>query len=120
MYRIFAVILLTGLLFAVGINSEPTQPIKGSIASLNNLIMGGSGDVNKAQAEALADKGQPIVFITGSGRSATVYFVFNQDGSFAGKKLAKYANNKNIGIVGKTKRVRGINIIIAEMIESMD
>jgi hypothetical protein len=67
-----------------------------------------------------ADEGKPIVFLVGEGKKAKIYFVFNEDGSFAGKKLAKYASNKYVGIIGKQKVVGGLNIIIAEMIESMD
>ena len=61
-----------------------------------------------------------MVFCVEKGKSCKIYFVYNSDGTFAGKKLAKYANNKKVGIVGKAKTVSGINIIIADMIESAD
>lgn len=96
------------------------KPIKGRIVSLTGLYMGGDGKVSKDQAVSLADKGDPIVFVVGDGKKAKIYFVYNTDGSFGGKNLAKYANNKFVGIVGKTSSKNGINFIIAEMIESMD
>ncbi len=120
MKKIFVLILMAGLLFALDAPAKSNKPIKGTIVSFNDLVIGGSGKVNKKQAKELAAKGSPLAFKVGTGKKAKIYFVFNEDGSYAGKKLAKYANNKFIGIIGKTKRVHGINIIIAEMIESMD
>jgi len=96
------------------------KPIKGRIVSLTGLFMGGDGKVSKDQAVTLADKGDPIVFVVGEKKKAKIYFVYNTDGSFGGKNLSKYANNKFVGIVGKTSTKNGINFIIAEMIESMD
>ncbi len=82
--------------------------------------MGGDGKVSKDQAVSLAEKGDPIVFVVGDGKKAKIYFVYNTDGTFGGKNLAKYANNKFVGIIGKTSTKNGINFFIAEMIESMD
>ncbi|MBI5325298.1 MAG: hypothetical protein HZB41_08530 [Ignavibacteriae bacterium] len=96
------------------------KPIKGRIASLTGLFMGGDGKVTKDQAVSQADKGDPIVFVVGDGKNAKIYFVYNTDGSFGGKNLARYANNKFVGIVGKTSTKNGIKFIIAEIIESMD
>ena len=91
------------------------KPIEGQVVSFNDLVMGGKGKITKEQAEKLAENGNPVVFKSGN----TIYFVYNEDGSFAGKKLAKYANNEKVGIIGKTKKVSGLNVIIASMIESM-
>ncbi|TAL68893.1 MAG: hypothetical protein EPN82_09520 [Bacteroidetes bacterium] len=96
------------------------KPIKGRIASLTGLFMGGDGKVSKDQAVTQAEKGDPIVFVVGEGKKAKIYFVYNTDGTFGGKNLAKYANNKFVGIIGKTSTKNGLNFIIAEMIESMD
>jgi len=122
MYRILALLLIVGVVFSTTVNSQQKapKPMKGQVASLNDLIMGGTGKVDKDKATELAEKGNPIVFKTGKGKSAKVYFVYNEDGTFAGKKLAKYANNENVGIIGKVKKVNGLNILIAESIESMD
>ncbi len=96
------------------------KPLKGRVISLAKFIIDGKGTVTKDEATKEAEEGKPIVLLVGDGKKAKIYFVFNEDGSFAGKKLAKYANNKFVGIIGKQKVVNGINIIIAEMIESMD
>lgn len=96
------------------------KPIKGRIISLSKFILDKQGIVGKDEAIKEAEEGKPIVFLVGEGKKAKIYFVFNEDGSFAGKKLAKFAANKFVGIIGKTQIVNGINIIIAEMIESMD
>jgi len=95
--------------------STSPKPIRGQVISLNDLVLNGKGRVTKDQAKELAEQGNPIVFLSGK----TVYFVYNEDGSFAGKKLANYANNEVVGIVGKTKKVNGLNILIASIIESM-
>ena len=96
------------------------KPIKGFVASLNDLMMGGTGKVNKDQAQTLAGNGQPVVLAVGEGKKVKIYFVYNSDGTFGGKNLAKYGNNTTVGVFGKTKTVNGINLIIADMIESMD
>lgn len=96
------------------------KPIKGQVISLSQMILDKVGRVSKEEAIKQAEEGKPIVFLVGEGKKAKVYFVFNEDGSFAGKKLAKFASNKFVAIVGKTQVVNGINIIIAEIIESMD
>lgn len=93
-----------------------TKPLEGTIVSLNGLVMGGSGNVNKAEAQGLAASGNLILFMATNG---TVYFVYNEDGTFAGKKLANYANNQKVGMLGKSKNVGGLNIFIMTLIESM-
>lgn len=96
------------------------KPLTGRVISLAKFVIDGKGIVSKDEATKEAEEGKPIVLLAVEGKKAKIYFVFNEDGSFAGKKLAKYANNKFVGIIGKKKVVNGINIIIAEMIESMD
>lgn len=91
------------------------KPIQGQVVSLNNIVLSGNGKVTKEEAKRLAENGSPIVFKSGN----TIYFVYNEDGSFAGKKLANFAGNDKVGVIGKTKKVNGLNIIIATMIESM-
>jgi hypothetical protein len=96
-------------------SKKNAKPIKGQIVSFNSLVTGGSGKVTKDEAVKLADNGNPIVFKV----NKKIYFVYNDDGTFAGKKLAKYANSEFVGIIGKTKVINGINIIIMTMIDSM-
>ena len=92
------------------------KPISGQIVSLSGLVLG-NGAVNKAEAQSMVEKAVPLMFKADAG---SVCMVYNADGSYAGKKLAKYASNKKIGIIGNVKTVNGIKIIIAEKIESMD
>ncbi len=122
MTKSLGVLVLIAVMFAVVSSSDmyaqakkAPKPIKGQVVSFNDVVFGGKGNITKDQAKELAEKGNPIVFKSGK----TIYFVYNEDGSFAGKKLASYANNETVGIVGKTKKVNGINIIIASIIESM-
>lgn len=91
-------------------------PLEGTIVSLNALVMGGNGKVNKAEAQDLASKGNLILFRATNG---TLYFVYNEDGSFAGKRLANFANNDKVGILGKGKVVDGVNTFVMTMIEGM-
>ena len=122
MTKFFGVLILMAVMFtaisstdALAQAKKSSKPIKGQVVSFNDLVLGGKGTITKDQAKELAEKGNPIVFKSGK----TIYFVYNEDGSFAGKKLANYANNATVGIIGKTKKVNGINIIIANIIESM-
>lgn len=93
-----------------------SKPLEGTIVSLNGLVMGGNGKVSKAEAQALAGNGNLILFRATNG---TVYFVYNEDGSFAGKRLANFAHNEKIGMLGKSKVINGINVFIMTLIESM-
>jgi hypothetical protein len=126
--KILALALILGLAFTFTANEvyaqkaakkaaapKTAKPMKGQIVSFNDLVMGGKGKVTKDEAIKLAEAGNPIVFKV----DKKIYFVYNEDGTFAGKKLAKYANNEYVGIIGKAKTVNGINIIIMTMIDSM-
>jgi hypothetical protein len=93
------------------------KPLKGQIVSLDDIIKAKTTlQLTKAQAKELLEAGSPLVFLY----NKKVYFVKNEDGSFAFKKLADYAHNKYVGILGTTKTVKGINYIIMTNIESMD
>ncbi len=94
---------------------KAAKPLKGEVVSLNDIVMGGKGKVTKDEAKKLAENGNAIVFKSGK----KIYFVYNEDGTFASKKLANYAESTSVGIVGKTKTVNGINIIIMSMIDNM-
>lgn len=94
------------------------SPMKCQIVQLSKAVLSNSFSMmGKKIAKELVAKGKILVVVNQHGK---IYFVYNQDGSFAGKKLAKYAANKFIGIIGKRKTINGVNIIIAEKIESMD
>jgi len=110
------------LLFFVVFNNiseaaASSKPMKGQIVSLDDIIKGVKNlQLTKQRAQELLEANSPLIFKVGT----KLYFVQNEDGSFAFKKLASFAHNKNVGIVGKTKTVSGINVIIMSNIESMD
>lgn len=108
-----AIVIILSSVFAT--ESFALKPIKGQVVSLNSLATGGNGKVTKEEAVKLAESGNPIVFKSGK----KIYFVYNEDGSFAGKRLAGFANAQQVGIVGKAKKVNGLDIIIMTMIDSM-
>lgn len=87
------------------------NPLKGRAVSLKDAVTG-TGVVSKAEAEALVAKGQPMVFLS----DGKIYFVYNANGSFASKKLAGFADRSEIGLIGKSKVVNGLNIFIADKI----
>jgi hypothetical protein len=80
--------------------------------------MSGDGSVTAADAEQLVANGSPLGFMEGTGKKGVIHIVFNMDGSFAGKKLAKYAG-KNIAITGKKKTINGVKFIVLETIEEI-
>lgn len=97
--------------------AKAPKPLKGQIVSLDDVIKGNKElQLTKSKAQELLKAGTPLVFLYKN----KVYFVQNEDGTFAFQKLAGYAHNQYVGIVGKTKTVKGINYIIMTSIESMD
>lgn len=121
MKKILILLLIFGI-FATVTNldaQKSKKPIEGKVVSINDLAIGSFQNWTKEAAEAEAAKGTPFVFMSGTGKKAQIYFVFNEDGTFASKKLAKYAHNSKVGIVGTVKKINGINILIMEIIESM-
>jgi hypothetical protein len=117
MKKIIITSVVIALLFAVSSDVAFAQkPIKGQIVSLDDVIKKVPNlQLTKERAKELYENGSPLVFKVGS----KIYFVQNEDGSFAFKKLSDFAHNKNVGIVGKTKTVNGINIIIMSKIDAM-
>jgi hypothetical protein len=97
-------------------SDHSSKPLQGTVVSFNDMMIGGTGKVNKAQALDLVSKGNMIVL---KGLDGKIYFVYNEDGSFAGKKLAGFANNASVGLLGKSKVVDGIHIFIMNLIEAM-
>ena len=124
MKKILCSVLLFSLLFVVCGNvvdsatkTTAQKPIQGQVVSLHDVIMGVKDlQLNREKAEELYEQKIPLVFKVGN----KIYFVQNDDGSFAFKKLVGYAMNKKVGIVGKTKVVNGINVIVMTSIDAMD
>lgn len=90
-------------------------PLQGYVASLDGLVGGGTGKVSKDEANSIISRGGLLVFKAGND----VYFVYNEDGSFAAKRLASFANSSNVGLLGKTQTKGGIKIFIMNHIDAM-
>jgi hypothetical protein len=121
------IILLVMLTLAVGILPAQTKkapkapkPTVGTVVSLNDAFLGSFTTWTKQTAVEAADKGTPFVLLVGTGKTAKIYFVLNEDGSFAGKKLAKFAFNKKIAVVGKVTTKNGLKFVVAELIDSVE
>lgn len=91
------------------------KPLEGYVASLDGLVQGGTGKVSKADANAIVGRGGILVFKSGN----KVYFVYNEDGSFASKRLASFASADKVGILGKSQSKGGINMFIMTHIDAM-
>ncbi len=89
--------------------------LTGKVVSLNGMIVGGNAEVSAKDAASLFERAQPLVLKADNGK---VYWVFNTDGSYAGKNLAKKAGSK-IGIIGKVKAINGLRVIIAAKIVAL-
>ncbi len=92
------------------------KPTVGVVISLLDFATGGSGEVNKAKATELVNKGQPLALKAGTTKKPVIYIVANPDGTIANKKLAELADGK-VGVVGKIKKRNGMNVIISDIIE---
>lgn len=93
--------------------TEPTTTkstsgaLVGEIVSFDDVVKGGNGKVTSAEAEALMAKGSLLLFRS----SGKLYFVYSTSGAYAGKKLAKYADNSEVSITGKVAKKAGLNVI---------
>lgn len=95
--------------------NSSTESVKGEIISFTGLVAGGTGKVDKSKAEELAGKGHPIVLKSGN----KVYFLMNQDGTLADKRVAGYAAANQVVVKGKVSKKMGLNVIIIEMIDAI-
>lgn len=93
------------------------NPLICSIILFDDIPRGKHTKLNKGKAKAMAEQGKMFVVKSAEG---AIFFVLNEDGTFASKRLAGYCNNKKIGIIGKTYQIDEINIIVAQLMESMD
>lgn len=118
---LFLAFLVASTDASIAAAKKPVKPKKtiGSIVSMTDFFLG-KETITKPDAVAKADQGSPIVLKVGEGKKAKLYFVINEDGSFGGKNLAKYAANKKVAVEGATKTVGGVNYIIATKIDSFD
>lgn len=89
------------------------KPIEAQIIVVSDIVTGNFRKLTKDIAKQLVANGEILAVKT----SDNVYFVFNQDGTLASKKLAGYANNNKVMLAGKTKTIDGVNIIIVDVME---
>ncbi len=85
------------------------QPLKGYVASLDDLVMGGEGRISSSKAKALTEAGKVLVFV-GEGQ---IYFISDAGGNYARKGLIKIAGEKEFALKGKVSNKYGINSFIA-------
>jgi hypothetical protein len=110
-------------LFAAAYNNinaattKTPKPLKGKIVSLDDVVKAKKDlQLTKERAKELLEQGTPLVFLY----NKKIYFVQTEGGDFAFKKIADYAHRQWVGIVGKTKTVSGINIIMMSDIHPLD
>ncbi len=89
------------------------KPIEAQIIVVSDIVTGNFRKLTKDIAKQLVANGEILAVKT----SDNVYFVYNQDGTLASKKLAGYANNSKVMLAGKTKTIDGVNIIIVDVME---
>jgi hypothetical protein len=93
------------------------NPLKCKIVLLDDLATGNHRKLSKDIAKDLVAQGKILVVKDDSGN---IFFLYNEDGTFASKRLAGYCNNNYIIVVGKYKKVNDINTIIVTAMESGD
>jgi len=93
------------------------EALRCQIVLLDDVATGNFRKLTKPMAQDMVEKGKILVVKAENG---SIFFVYNQDGTFGSKNLARYAANNYIGIIGKAKYQNDLNIIIAEIIESSD
>lgn len=124
MKKLFAIALIFALLGTITTSTfaqakKAPKPLTGQIVSFDDISTGNFQTWTKDAAKEASEKGKMFVLLTKKGKTSKIYFVFNEDGTNASKKISKYAHNEKVGIIGKTKIVSGVNIIILETIDGM-
>lgn len=90
---------------------------EGKVVDLAKALRGQAAGVDKKAAQSLLLNGGMIAFQADNGN---LYFLFNADGTPATAELAKYAVFSKIGVKGKAKKVKGLNVITVETMNSME
>ena len=124
MKKLFAIALIFALIGTFAIDTfaakkNDPKPITGKIVCFDDIVTGNFQTWTLDSAKEASEKGIMFVLLTKKGKTSKIYFIFNEDGSNASKKVSKYAHKEKVGVVGKSKIVNGVNIIIMEMIEGM-
>jgi len=89
------------------------KPLVGAIIAISDLATGNFRKLNKDMAKQLVANGEILAIKAGDN----IYFVYNEDGSLASKKLAGYANNSQVMMTGKAKVIDDVNIFIVNLME---
>ncbi len=84
-------------------------PLKGYVASLDDLAMGGDGRVNAQKAKSLVNSGKVLVFV-GEGQA---YIVLDAGGNFASKGLIKIVGEKEFALKGTAHVKDGLAYFVA-------
>lgn len=87
------------------------QVTVGKVVPINDF-MRGEVTSTKEKVNKAVEEGQPVVLVSGKGKSAKAYLVFGVSGSYSGKYLAKYAAYDEVSVYGKRYTTGGINHII--------
>ncbi len=102
-------------IIASNIDETPTlqgtrnKPIKATIVNIQDIIIGGSGNLTADKAERLLEQGQLI----GVRINNEIYIVFDAGGTVPVQLLKKYAG-RNVGLIGKSKSIGDLKIFIAD------
>ncbi len=88
------------------------SPLTGTIVSINEMASGNSGALKASAAGNAYDKNDVLAFKSGD----QVYIVYNEDGTYAGKRLHKLIG-KTLKIKGEIKKIDDLQILIITSIE---
>lgn len=89
------------------------KPLEAEIIALSDIGSGNFRKLNKDLAKQLVANGEILAVKAGD----IIYFVYNEDGTLASKKLAGYANNSKVLMTGKAKLINDVNIFIVNLME---
>jgi gas vesicle protein len=102
---------------AVNRNDYTSTPMPAKVVNLNEIAAGRDGNISKSQAESLVANGQLLA--VRNLENDKVYLVYHSNGMYAGKDLVNMAEVERIGILGKAKTVKGVNVIMADKMRPM-
>ncbi|MCX6146857.1 MAG: hypothetical protein NTW25_06345 [Candidatus Kapabacteria bacterium] len=101
------------ILALVSISNAANPKFIGQVADLYSFSQGKSEKLTVESAKKMLELGAPIVFVA----NKKVYFVYNSDGSYSGKKLSALAGKDKVTVTGKSVSKNGVNVIYADNIE---
>lgn len=109
--------LLTAVIIAASYFAYETYAasitVKGDVVDVVKVLRGQDGKITVDQAKSMMSKGQPVALKADNGK---IYFIYAASGAYAVRKLAMYADKK-VEVTGTSKKVGGLNVIIASGID---